>query len=112
VYFCLVLIFRFRTGSGVIPEKVPKNVENLVLILNGREQSKIELAQLWLDYLPNYELLQNVAVMLLGNEQCDNDWIKPYLATNGGRVQFVFIVYDSPDVDDYNFYQWPLGVAT
>ena len=84
----------------------------MVLVLNGREQSKVDFARMWLDYLPNFMQLKNVAVVLLGNESCDNDWMKPYLATNGGLVQFVFIVYDSPEVDEYNFYQWPLGVAT
>ena len=34
------------------------------------------------------------------------------MTPKGGLVQFVFIVYDSPDVDDHFFYQWPLGVAT
>ena len=105
-------IYRYRTGPGVVPDKVPKDVKNLVLVLNGREESKIAFAEQWLDYLPSLAMLQHVAVMLLGNEQCDNDWIKPYLSVNGGRVEFVFIIYDSLDVDDYNFYQWPLGVAT
>ncbi|XP_013378733.1 UDP-D-xylose:ribitol-5-phosphate beta1,4-xylosyltransferase [Lingula anatina] len=106
------LIFRFRTGPGVVPHKAPKDVENLVLVLNGREQSKIDFAKIWLDSLSTFEKLKNVAVILLGNEQCDNEWIKPYLVQNGGLVKLVFLVYDSPDVDNVNFYQWPLGVAT
>ncbi|XP_013401373.1 UDP-D-xylose:ribitol-5-phosphate beta1,4-xylosyltransferase-like [Lingula anatina] len=106
------LIFRFRTGPGVVPHKAPKDVENLVLVLNGREQSKIDFAKIWLDSLSTFEKLKNVAVILLGNEQCDNEWIKQYLVQNGGLVKLVFLVYDSPDVDNVNFYQWPLGVAT
>ncbi|CAH1783809.1 unnamed protein product [Owenia fusiformis] len=31
---------------------------------------------------------------------------------NGGLVKMVFLVYDSPQVDNDAFYQWPLGVAT
>ncbi|GAB1603355.1 ribitol-5-phosphate xylosyltransferase 1-like [Argonauta hians] len=104
--------FKFRTGPGVIPSKVPKSTENVILVLNGREPSKIDFAKLWLDFLPTLTHLRNVAVILLGNEQCNNEWIKSYLHLRGGPVQFVFLVYDSPDIDDQNFYQWPLGVAT
>lgn len=103
---------RFRTGPGVAPAKVPSDTENAILVLNGREESKIDYARMWLDYLPNLEYLKNVAVVLLGNEQCNNDWIKPYMFNNGGMVKMVFLVYDSPDVDDQTFFQWPLGVAT
>lgn len=87
-------------------------MENLILVLNGREPSKIDFAKLWLDHLPTFRQLRNVAVFLLGNEQCDNEWIKPYMEFMGGIVKFVYLVYDSPDIDDVNFYQWPLGVAT
>ncbi|KAJ9583399.1 hypothetical protein L9F63_022265, partial [Diploptera punctata] len=52
-----------------------------------------------------------VAVVLLGNEKCDNDWILPYVRSQGGLVNVVFLVYDSPLVDNVQFYQWPLGVA-
>ncbi|KAK3100987.1 hypothetical protein FSP39_000027 [Pinctada imbricata] len=51
-------------------------------------------------------------MVLLGDEQCNNDWIKPYLRRNGGLIQFVFLVYDSTEIDNEVFYQWPLGVAT
>lgn len=83
-----------------------------MLVLNGREVSKIKAAREWLNYLPLLKDLQHVAVVLLGNEQCNNDWIKHYMKVNGGRIDFVFLVYDSPDIDNRNFYQWPLGVAT
>ncbi|XP_019619540.1 PREDICTED: transmembrane protein 5-like [Branchiostoma belcheri] len=106
------LKFKFRTGPGVIPSKAPHDTRNLILVLNGREQSKIEFATIWLDYLPSFPYLQNVAVFLLGNEQCDNDWIKPYLKRNGGMVDLLFVVYDSKWVDDEVVFQWPLGVAT
>ncbi len=95
-----------------MPAKVPQDVQHLVLVINGREQSKIEFATMWLDYLQNLPNLKNVAVVLLGNELCDNHWLHRYLQKNGGSVQFVFLVYDSPEIDDHNFYQWPLGVAT
>lgn len=104
--------FRYRTGPGVTPSKVPKDTQNLVLSLNVRDFTKIDTAKAWLDALAGFPQLKNVAVLLLGNEQCDNEWIKSYLAANNGRVKFVFVVYDSPDVDNNIFYQWPLGVAT
>ena len=31
---------------------------------------------------------------------------------NGGIVKAAYITYDSKDVDNVNFFQWPLGVAT
>lgn len=101
-----------RTGPGVTPSKVPKDTQNLVLTLNVRDFTKIDPAKAWLDALVGFPQLKNVAVILLGNEQCDNEWIKPYLVTNKGPVKCVFVVYDSPDVDNKIFYQWPLGVAT
>lgn len=104
--------FRYKVGRGVTTHGVPQDVVNLILVLNGREHSKIKSAKEWLDYLPSFKVLQHVAVVLLGNEQCNNDWIKPYMKMNGGLVEYVFLVYDSPEVDNKNFYQWPLGVAT
>ncbi|XP_067683992.1 ribitol-5-phosphate xylosyltransferase 1-like [Haliotis asinina] len=104
--------FRLRTGPGVIPSKVPRNTENLLLVLNGREPSKTDFAKLWLDFLPALPYLKNVAVVILGNEQCNNDWLKSYMQIRGGPIKFAFLVYDSPDIDNVNFYQWPLGVAT
>lgn len=104
--------FRYKVGQGVTPYRVPQDVKNLVLVLNGREESKINSAKEWLNLLPSFKDLQHVAVVLLGNEQCNNDWIKPYMSLNGGRINFAFLVYDSADIDNNNFFQWPLGVAT
>ncbi|XP_053376784.1 ribitol-5-phosphate xylosyltransferase 1-like, partial [Mercenaria mercenaria] len=104
--------FRFRTGPGVIPEHVPKDTENLLLILNGREPDKVQFAETWLKSLHNLSQLRNVGLVLLGNEQCNNSWLHNYMHYNGGLVKFVFLVYDSPEIDNVNFYQWPLGVAT
>ncbi|XP_074646068.1 ribitol-5-phosphate xylosyltransferase 1-like [Tubulanus polymorphus] len=103
---------RYRSGPGFIQTTVPQDIENLVLILNGREDIKVKFAKSWLDYLPRYKKLQNVGVILLGNERCDNIWIEPYLKKNGGLIKALFIVYDSPAVDNQRIYQWPLGVAT
>ena len=49
--------------------------------------------------------------MLLGSEDCDNRWLyQKYLPR--GKVVAVFVVYDDPEVNDKNIFQWPLGVAT
>lgn len=126
------LKFRFRTGAGVVPEKVPRDIVNLVLVLNGREAAKQQFARMWLDFVADLVVnknnkdaakegeeessprssLKNVGVVLLGREDCDNDWMLPYMAKNGGVVKFAFIVYDSDLIDDVDFFQWPLGVAT
>lgn len=105
------LVFSFKTGPGFIQTTVPASVKYLVLVLNGRSNDKVENAKQWLDYLPKFTLLKKVAVVLLGSEQCDNDWILPYMSSRGGKVNVVFLVYDSVLIDNNEFYQWPLGVA-
>ncbi|XP_068725802.1 ribitol-5-phosphate xylosyltransferase 1-like [Montipora capricornis] len=104
--------FTFRTGPGVVPGKVPSETRNVILVINGREPKKIEFAKAWLDSLESFSSLRHVAVVLLGNEQCENEWLNSYLETNGGPVQGAFVVYDIPYADSRMFYQWPLGVAT
>ncbi|XP_076448663.1 ribitol-5-phosphate xylosyltransferase 1-like [Babylonia areolata] len=106
------ITFRFRTGPGVIPSKVPHDVEHVLLVLNGREPAKVDYARMWLDLLPTLPRLRNAALLLLGNERCQNGWLKPYMWLPGSRLRSVFLVYDSPWVDNVQFYQWPLGVAT
>ncbi|XP_054721801.1 ribitol-5-phosphate xylosyltransferase 1-like [Uloborus diversus] len=104
--------FKFRTGPGVITTKAPNDVEHLILILNGRSEDKVSFAKMWLDFLPQFNNLKSAILIILGNEQCHNDWIIPYTSRAGGLVNKTFIIYDSPLVDNVHFYQWPLGVAT
>ena len=106
------LIFRFRTGPMITPQNVDKNVQNAVLFINGREPKKVKFALTWLDYIKQLNNLKNFAIVLLGNEQCNNDWLMPYMKVNGGFINFAFIIYDVPYIDDKNFHPWPLGVAT
>ncbi|GFY56346.1 ribitol-5-phosphate xylosyltransferase 1 [Trichonephila inaurata madagascariensis] len=106
------LKLKFRTGPGVITTKAPNDVKHLLLVLNGRSDDKISFARMWLDFLPQFRNLLSVVLILLGNEQCHNEWLIPYMAKYGGLVNTTFLVYDSPLVDNKNFYQWPLGVAT
>ncbi|GFU89586.1 ribitol-5-phosphate xylosyltransferase 1 [Trichonephila clavipes] len=106
------LKLKFCTGPGVITTKAPNDVKHLVLVLNGRSDDKVSFARMWLDFLPQFRNLMSVVLILLGNEQCNNGWLMPYMAKYGGLVNTTFIVYDSPLVDNKNFFQWPLGVAT
>ncbi|XP_015226614.1 PREDICTED: transmembrane protein 5 isoform X2 [Cyprinodon variegatus] len=90
-------------------------MNSLVLVLNGREQQKVSYSMRWLEHvqaLVQSNTVSHVAVVLLGNEQCNNDWIAPHLKRNGGFVDLLFLVYDSPWVNDKDVFQWPLGVAT
>ena len=103
---------KFRTGPGVVPEKAPRETRNLVLVINGREPKKVQFAKAWLDSLETLPNLLNVAVVLLGNERCENEWLFQYMENRGGLVKVAFLVYDIPYTDSKAFYQWPLGVAT
>lgn len=103
--------FTYRYGPGVIQTTVPFDVQYLVLVLNGRSTEKIEAAKLWLDYIPLFTNLLKLAVVLLGDESCNNDWIRQYTKSQGGIIDIIFLVYDSKLIDDNEFYQWPLGVA-
>ncbi|XP_060695209.1 ribitol-5-phosphate xylosyltransferase 1 isoform X1 [Hemiscyllium ocellatum] len=109
------LHFSFYTGPSAVPGNIPLDTENVVLVLNGREEGKIKFATQWLHYVQTLlqtHKLQHVAVVLLGNEQCENGWIEPYLKKHGGFIDLIFLVYDSPWVNEEDVYQWPLGVAT
>lgn len=103
---------RFHTGPQVTLETVSQDVSDVILVLNGREQSKIEFAMDWLDYVTHSPELNSVGVILLGNEQCNNAWIRKYMKAEGGPIKYLFIVYDAQEVDNKVTFQWPLGVAT
>ncbi|KFO24504.1 Transmembrane protein 5 [Fukomys damarensis] len=105
----------FITGPAIVPGYFSANVNNVVLVLNGREKAKVFYATQWLLYTKNLvqsQKLQHVAVVLLGNEHCNNDWMAQFLSSNGGFVELLFIIYDSPWINDVDVFQWPLGVAT
>ncbi|XP_075065538.1 ribitol-5-phosphate xylosyltransferase 1 [Mixophyes fleayi] len=105
----------FITGPAVVPGYFSVEVGTVVLVLNGREETKISFATQWLQYtqtLVDNHKLQHVAAVLLGSEQCNNNWIRPYLKKNGGFLEVLFLVYDSTWINEEDVYQWPLGVAT
>ncbi|XP_046908423.2 ribitol-5-phosphate xylosyltransferase 1 [Dermatophagoides farinae] len=109
--------FHFRTGPSLKPESYPSfRPANLVLILNWRSVDKINYANKWLRTL--FEDLSgvpsNVGIIALGNEFCNNTWFTDLYVDNGRyrNLRFLFLVYDSPLIDNQLIYQWPLGVAT
>ncbi|KAF6340408.1 ribitol xylosyltransferase 1 [Rhinolophus ferrumequinum] len=107
--------YSFITGPAVVPGYFSVDVNNVVLVLNGREKGKVFYATQWLLYAQNLvqtQKLQHLAVVLLGNEHCNNEWINQFLKRNGGFVELLFIIYDSPWINDMDIFQWPLGVAT
>lgn len=109
------ILFSFYTGPAVVQGHVPPDTDSVVLVLNGREQQKISYSVQWLQHVQSLiqaRTVTRVAVVLLGNEQCNNNWISPYLKRNGGFVDLLFLVYDSSWVNDKDIFQWPLGVAT
>jgi len=58
-------------------------------------------------------MLQNAGLVLIGDEMCDNTWLLPYLnSKNRTFLKFIYLVYDSPLVNNVNVFQFPLGVAT
>lgn len=103
--------FFFKNGPGFIQTTVPQSVKYLVLILNGRTPDNVEKCEQWLKYLKKLKYLKRVCVIIQGNEQCQNEWILPHMASRGGNINVAFIVYDSVLVDNKEIFQWPLGVA-
>lgn len=103
--------FRYNLGYGLSSEKAlaPASA-NLVLIINAKTEIHVMKARAWLDHVLKSAYVKQVAVMLLGSESCDNEWILPYLQQS--KFKCLFLVYDSPLVDDDLVYQWPLGVAS
>lgn len=105
----------YTTGPSLIVETADKQVEELIIVLNGREQSKVELAKFWLDALTNKEMffnLRNLGIIILGNELCDNNWLSFYIDGFPNLVKFTAVVYDYTNFGTRPVYQWPLGVAT
>ncbi|KAJ8262366.1 hypothetical protein GJAV_G00165610 [Gymnothorax javanicus] len=109
------LTFRFYTGPALVQGRAPLVSDSLVLVLNGREEQKVSFSTLWLEHvaaLVQTQILAHVAVVMLGNERCHNDWLRPYLRSQGGFIDLLFLVYDSPWASEPDVLQWPLGVAT
>nr|XP_002130888.1 ribitol-5-phosphate xylosyltransferase 1 isoform X1 [Ciona intestinalis] len=102
---------RYNLGNGLTPSQLLEEPSgNVMLALNGRDKSVSSHAELWLDYILKMPHLKNLGLLLLGDESCHNTMLKKYLKHEVLRV--VFLVYDSPLVDNIRIFQWPLGVAS
>ena len=105
----------YTTGPSLIAGTADTSIKDLIIIVNGRDQSKVKAAKVWLDVLVNKERfnqLRNLGLVLLGNELCENEWLWYYIDNFSMLIKFVFIVYDASVIDTRQVYQWPLGVAT
>jgi len=107
------ILFRFHTGPALTTSFASlEDVADVVLVLNGRESSKVVVSEEWLKLVLSMATVRNVGLVVLGNEQCNNTWLMSHIREHGKLIKFVFLVYDSPEVDNQLVYQWPLGVAT
>ena len=102
----------YKSGPYLTLGTCNKNAENLIIILNGREEGKVNKARAWLDSLLNtrkFPKLKNLGIIMLGNEACKNSWLEKFLENE--ILKFLFVVYDIK-TDSEKVFQWPLGVAT
>ena len=108
------VVDRFYTGPGIVPKSISGGSHYIVLIINGREPSKVDVARRWLNHITQRfsDGFCSVVVVLHGNEQCNNSWISQYIKPSSNVVKALFVTYDIPESDDRYFFQWPLGVAT
>ncbi|XP_062508646.1 ribitol-5-phosphate xylosyltransferase 1-like [Corticium candelabrum] len=104
-------LFQYHAGKGISPDHVVLNRDFVVLSLNGRSDETISQTMTWLDVLQQRQRRAKLLLLLIGRENCNNDWVRPYLKRNGGIVEKLFIVYDTALIDEVDVYQWPLGSA-
>jgi len=108
------LILKYLTGPYLQTVTANKKVVNLIIILNGREGGVVTKSKVWLDALLDENIfpsLRNLAVLMLGDERCNNDWLIDYYRQQK-KFKFIYSVYDIPMYENVNLFQWPLGVAT
>lgn len=105
--------FKFRSGPSLkLSSFLDFPVENVVLILNFRDQEKVNYSLSWIETIAKKSEIKNVGIIALGSEQCNNKWTLNYVNHSQFKIRFMFIVYDWNKVDNVKIFQWPLGVAT
>ena len=101
--------FTFQSGKS----EISSYSSNLVLIIDGSSQLKQKKEEMWLNDRLNSHTPKTLFIVILGDHNCtNNQWIIPYLSSNGGSIDAVFIVRDPFIKDDNEVFPWPLGVAT
>ena len=105
------MLVRYHAGKGLSPNLIALNSDFTVLALNGLSKPTQRLTKAWLDSLRQRKQSVKLLLVLIGRENCNNDWIYPYMKSNGGVIDKLFIVYDTVVVNEVDIYQWPLGPA-
>jgi hypothetical protein len=103
--------FTFQSGKSEIISYSP----NLVLIIDGSSSQQLKQEKMWLNDILISHTPKTLFLVILGDiSDCSkNQWIIPYLSSNGGSIDAVFIVRrDKLITDESEIFQWPLGVAT
>ena len=101
--------FTFQSGKSEIISYSP----NLVLIIDGSSSQQLKQEKMWLNDILISHTPKTLFLVILGDGNCSkNQWIIPYLSSNGGSIDAVFIVRDKLVTDESEIFQWPLGVAT
>lgn len=103
--------YRMRIGLGMFQSRKDLDTTHLILILSGSDSKKIRVSTVILNSLKLFARLEKVGVILLGDDECKNEWFEPFLKRNGGPVDVAWLVYDSKLVDDKTVFQFPLGVS-
>lgn len=99
--------FTFRSGASLkVATLLAFSVPNLILVLNWRNQDKINYSIPWLEAVALNEKINNVGIIALGSEGCRNAWFLEYLHAVRYKIRFLFIVYDWKQVDNKLVYQW------
>lgn len=104
------LNFTFQSGNGEIT--ITSN-GNIVLVIDVSSQLKRSKEEKWLNNMLLLYPPKSIFLVILGDNACgNNEWLVPYLSSNGGPVNAAFMVWGSFLTDHNEVYQWPLGVAT
>lgn len=109
------ILFTFRSGPSLRVQNLQSFtfIKNLILIVNWRNQNKINYSIPWLETAIRSDYIQNIGIIALGNEQCNNEWFIERYSFELSKIQFLFIVYDWNRINNNDkIYQWPLGIAT
>lgn len=106
------ILFRYNFNYGALPLTTTFHGSdgNVVLAVNGRDEKVQHHARTWITSALDSPNLKNLALVVLGEETCTNDWLTEYLDFD--VIKVIFMVYDSPLIDEKRIFQWPLGVAS
>ncbi len=102
------LSFTYQSGDS---QAFPTS-QNVVLVVDGSSTPNQKETESWLKRMLLSHSPRTLFLVILGNKNCSNQWIVPYLVSNGGPINAVFITGDSLLTDRKEIFPWVLGVAT